>query len=212
MFLHILDEQRIDVLKKIIEVHPSSFYLAGGTALALQIGHRDSIDFDWFSSDLFDLNELAESLAQIGHFVASYKQKNTLHGFLDEVQLTYLYYPIKMLEPFEQAEGYRLAGLTDIALMKLIAISQRGAKKDFIDLFALMLMGKFTWKFLFDSLYLKFQDRPPNPYHLARSLVFFDDADLEPTPKMYVDWNWEDVKKYLLDEQQVFSEILFDRE
>ncbi len=140
--------------------------------MALQLGHRDSIDFDWFSSEPFDLNELAESLARIGHLVASYKQKNTLHGFLDEVQLTYLYYPIKTLDPFEQAEAYRLAGLTDIALMKLIAISQRGAKKDFIDLFALMSTGEFTWKFLFDSLFLKFQDRPHNPYHIARSLVF----------------------------------------
>jgi hypothetical protein len=212
MFLHILDEQRVNVLSQIISVQQESFYLAGGTSLALQLGHRDSIDFDWFSDEVIDLDALSNSLSELGSYRESYKQKNTLHAFLNRVQLSYLYYPVKRLEPLVKSTGeqsFFLAGILDIALMKLVAISQRGAKKDFIDLYAIMNTKDYTWKFLFDSLYKKFENRPPNPYHLARSLVYFDDAELEPTPKMYVDWGWEHVKHFLIHEQHAYSKVLF---
>jgi hypothetical protein len=212
MFLHILDEQRIHVLNQIIQIQPKSFYLAGGTSLALQLGHRDSIDFDWFSDEVFELDKLSESFIELGSYRESYKQKHTLHCFLNQVQLTYLYYPVKRLEPLVQStgdQGFSLAGILDIALMKLVAISQRGAKKDFIDLYAIMNAKQYTWQFLFNSLYKKFENRPPNPYHLARSLIYFDDAEEEPTPKMYVEWGWDEVKQYLIREQRAYSDVLF---
>ncbi|MCD5405459.1 MAG: hypothetical protein LRZ91_03060 [Desulfotomaculum sp.] len=130
IFWDVIDYKKRALLKKLIKYIPlTDFYLAGGTALALLLGHRKSFDFDWFSQSKFDTSELLNKLSKLGYTELIEIKKDTLYLFLDNVQLTWLYYPYPLIDPVIKVEGINLASLTDIALMKLIAISQRGEKK-----------------------------------------------------------------------------------
>jgi hypothetical protein len=115
------------------------FYLAGGTALALQLGHRRSVDFDWFREDpIGDPLRLAADLRAAGlRFETDRVEKGTLHGRASGVRVSFLEYGYPLLKPLREVEGLRLAALEDIAAMKLAAVAQRGSKKDFVDVFAL---------------------------------------------------------------------------
>jgi hypothetical protein len=115
------------------------FYLAGGTALALQLGHRRSVDFDWFREDPIDdpLRLAADVRAAGLRFETDRVEKGTLHGQASGVRVSFLEYGYPLLRPLREVEGLRLAALEDIAAMKLAAVAQRGSKKDFVDVFAL---------------------------------------------------------------------------
>ena len=114
------------------------FYLAGGTALALQIGHRQSIDLDFFINNNFELEELINELSTLGKYRLNYKNHITLDGLLDEVKISFFKYDYPQLYPFIYFNNIRLADIRDIAPMKIAAIASRGSKKDFIDLYFLM--------------------------------------------------------------------------
>ncbi|NLZ31906.1 MAG: nucleotidyl transferase AbiEii/AbiGii toxin family protein [Firmicutes bacterium] len=179
-------------------------YLAGGTALALILGHRESLDFDWFSPEEFDPDVLIRRLSQLGKIVVSDVQRGTFHGLLDGVRLTWLYYPNPLLDDFIQAEempGLKLASLLDIGLMKWTAVSQRGARKDFIDLY--MICHK---QYSLDTMAELFPKKYPgvdvNLYHMIKSLSYFDDAEREPMPRMLIHLPWPVVKSYFLNEQK----------
>lgn len=116
----------------------SKFYLAGGTALAIQLGHRESIDLDFFSQENFSHAELKNKLPESGKFYLSGEEEGTLHGALDEVKSSFLKYSYDLMYPFLDFEGIKIADERDIAAMKIDAISSRGSKKDFIDLYFLL--------------------------------------------------------------------------
>ena len=109
------------------------FYLAGGTALALQLGHRKSIDLDFFSKNYPSKNEVLVREFEKYHPTISMEDEGTLSLFIDEVKVSFFKYKYKLLEKPAYYNGVKLASVLDIACMKLIAISQRGAKKDFVD-------------------------------------------------------------------------------
>ena len=145
MFWNVIDSTRKSVLRHILESPPiENFYLAGGTALALLLGHRESIDFDWFTPDPFASEQIETNLSRIGDLMVTEAKKNTFHGLLDGVQVTWLRYPRPLLEPLivtSEMDHLRIASLEDIGTMKLIAASQRGARKDFIDLYMIEQSG-----------------------------------------------------------------------
>ena len=108
----------------------ADFYMAGGTALALQLKHRQSIDLDWFSQKPIETRKVIELLSKLGNLSVQYESEDTLHMILDEVKISVFYYPYNLIKPFVlYAEGVFLANEIDIACMKLQAISSRGAKK-----------------------------------------------------------------------------------
>ena len=115
------------------------FYLAGGTAVALHLGHRRSVDLDWFTSELPDPERLAEDIRDHGiHFVTGQVAPGTLHGTVRGVQMSLLRYRYPLLGGLRSwAGGVRIAARADLAAMKLLAVAQRGAKKDFADIYAL---------------------------------------------------------------------------
>lgn len=115
-----------------------NFYLAGGTALALRFGHRRSIDLDFFSKKLFSIKNLKKELRDLGAFKIDSEQKDTLNCRLDGVRLSFFEYPYKTLFPFIKYRGVKIADFKDIACMKLEAVSSRGSKKDFVDLYFLL--------------------------------------------------------------------------
>ncbi len=193
-----IDQQTKHVFEKIKKLEIlKNFYLAGGTALAIECGHRKSIDLDFFSQDIFDCKKIKQALAVIGEIVIVGEAEGTLHCTIDGVKVSFLHYPYKMLFDFNVFEGIKLADERDIAAMKLDAISSRGSKKDFIDLF--ILLKKYPLLELIGFFEKKFNEIQYNKLHIFKSLTFFDDAEEEPMPMMLVVVAWEDAKKNIIE-------------
>jgi hypothetical protein len=172
------------------------FYLGGGTAIALHLGHRRSVDFDWFRQPLLeDPLDLARDLQEKGiPFVTGWTRPSTLYGTIRGVRVSFFRFRYRFLQPlvFWPEPGCPLAALEDLACMKLSAISQRGSRKDFVDLFALgrhgfslqQMLGWYREKFEVDDI-----------AHLLYALIYFDDADAEPRPSMIWKVSWREVKE-----------------
>ena len=174
-----------------------SFYLAGGTALALQIGHRQSVDFDFFSDDAFDVRMIVKEAMKYGEFELFSEAENTLHGLLNGVQISFFKINDNLLGPTnDYNENLKLASLLDIAVMKLNAISGRGNKKDFIDLsFLLKYFGLIE---LLEKYEKKYGRSISNQYHLLKSLLYFADAENQPMPRMKIRKTWLQAKKEII--------------
>lgn len=198
MEFEVLEQKTKKVLQKIGENKTLSvFYMAGGTALALQLNHRQSIDLDWFSQKPFSSKKLIEFFSSIGKLVVNFESEDTLHLVVDGVKISLFYYPYDLLRPLvAYASNVSLASDIDIACMKLQAISSRGSKKDFIDLF--FLLKKYALGEILDAFDKKFSMVKYNRLHLLKSLVFFEDAESEPTPIMLADVSWDEVKKDIM--------------
>jgi hypothetical protein len=174
---------------------PSPFYLAGGTALALQIGHRRSVDFDWFTEPpLADPLRLAAEVDASGvPLEVTAVDKGTLHARASGVRVSFLEYRYPLLRPLvaTRLPGVRLAALEDIAAMKLAAVAQRGSRKDFVDVFALgSLLGLDEMLALYK---IKYAVRDVG--HVLVALSYFDDAEGERMPAMLRRWSWPDVRR-----------------
>ena len=178
------------------------FYLAGGTALALQIGHRESVDLDFFSAEDFKRDELKTALAACGRYVLVSEEEGTLDGSLDDVKLSFLRYEYPMLFPLIFFEGIHLADIRDIACMKLDAVSSRGSKKDFIDIF--FLLKQFSLEELIGFFEKKYSHIQYNKLHILKSLTYFSEAEDEPLPKMLTEVSWETVKEKMREEAKKF--------
>ena len=175
-----------------------NFYLAGGTALAIQLGHRESIDLDFFSNKKFKVADLKKRLSEIGNYSLDSEDERTLNGSLDNVKLSFFYYGYDQLCSFVDFEGVKLADERDIAAMKVDAISSRGTKKDFIDLY--FLLKKYHPLDLIGFFEKKFSNIKYNRIHILKSLTFFKDAENTPMPIMLNDVDWETVKRKIISE------------
>jgi len=174
------------------------FYLAGGTGLALQFGHRISIDLDFFSAQEFNPELLVVQLKKIGKFSLESKAEGTLHGILNGTRITFLHYPYPLLFPFHKFGKVNIADYLDIACMKLSAISSRGSKKDFIDLY--FICKEIPLEKIFKLFAKKYKEINFNITHIFKSLCYFEQADKEPLPKMFDEVSWIDVKKFFRNE------------
>lgn len=177
-----------------------NYYLAGGTALALQLGHRYSEDFDFFTENDFDVNDLSYQLARDFNFNKISEDTNTLIGVIDSVRVSFLGFKYKTIGKFILNDYIRIASIQDIACMKLSAITQRSIKKDFVDIY--YLLRTYSLEKLFEYYKNKF-DVSEYESVLKKSLVYFREAENDPMPKMIKDIQWSEVKKYI--EAKVFS-------
>jgi len=173
------------------------FYLAGGTALALQLGHRQSIDLDWFSGQDFSNEKIKKNLVLLGNFKLLSEEKDTIHGVLDEIRVSFFHYGYNLLFPLIKFENIDLADERDIAAMKIDAISSRGSKKDFIDLY--FLLKNYSLAELTDFFEKKYKNIGYNKLHILKSLSYFDDAESDPTPVMIRDIEWGKIKEVIAD-------------
>jgi hypothetical protein len=197
LYFDILPSSQKGLLKVLAEsVWISSFYLVGGTALALQIGHRQSIDFDFFTDKRFRNRDITNILVKSGEFELFSEEAYTINGSLNGVRISFFKYDYPLLEDFIYYKNVKITSMLDIALMKLEAISGRGSKKDFIDLF--FLLDYFELNDLFLSYKKKFGEEISNNYHLVKSLSYFDDAERDPMPVMHKDISWKKVKEKIL--------------
>lgn len=173
-----------------------NFYLGGGTAVALQLGHRRSVDFDWFTpKTLSDPLGFAATLAQERiPFATDQVERGTLYGSAYRVRLSFFEYAYPLLRPTVTWKEYdcRLASLADLACMKLAAIAQRGSKKDFIDVYAL---GQETFSLAEMLAFYRRKYGVPDIGHILYGLSYFDEAEKERMPSMIWRVDWKEIRK-----------------
>ncbi len=166
-------------LKPVVEAH--AFVMAGGTGLALQIGHRLSADLDFFSERSFRTGMLFRELSGMNLAPSvSQEEEGSLTVLAKGTKLSFLYYPYPFAEPLASAGGVPVANVLDIASMKIMAIVQRGAKRDFVDLY--FLLQDVPFRKVAENLVRRFGMERINPIHIGKSLVFFNDAEGDPDP------------------------------
>jgi len=194
----VLEPGTLDILKAVLDCDTfDSFNLVGGTALALQFGHRLSIDLDFFSGEPFDKELAKAELVTIGDWITNSENKIGLRGELNGIKMDFVTYPYPLLEPTTVIEGVRMLSQADISAMKLSAVTNRGAKKDFYDI--LFLLKQHSFAQLCEWYKQKF--RTNNLFMLLKSLTYFDDAELTETPVLLAKkTNWDIVKKTLRSE------------
>lgn len=200
----ILAHPTADVLHKFSTLESmQSFYLSGGTALALLLGHRESEDLDFFTQELFNQELLQSHLINIGSLDDVQIAEGTLNAYLDTVKLQFLYYPYNLLEEPTIWQGIKISSFIDIACTKVITISSRGSKKDFVDMY--FILQELSLEHLFLKLDEKYKDVSYNHVHLLKSLTYFDDADKQPMPRMHQDVSWEQVKELIISKVKQFE-------
>jgi Nucleotidyl transferase AbiEii toxin, Type IV TA system len=181
-----------------------SWTLAGGTSLALQLGHRFSEDLDFFRIREFDVDLLINKLADISDIQIQTRTSDTLHVLLDGLRISFLHSEVPLLFPGTRYRGMVLADPRDIAVMKLIAIGGRGSRKDFVDLYFVM-QGGISIEEILQLTQQRFLRVDYNEYHLLKSLSWFEDAEAEPMPEMIRHINWEEVRKTIEDNVKMIS-------
>lgn len=176
-------------------------YLAGGTACALRLGHRISVDLDFFTPKEFDSKELTKSLRKIGKFKLERRSWGTILGTIEAVKFSIFVYKYPLLYPCKSLFNIKLLDVRDIAAMKIDAISTRGMKRDFIDLYFICREGNTSLRKILFFYEHKYGKLSSNIIHIQKSLVYFVDAEEQIMPKMLKPCKWEEVKSFF--EQEV---------
>ncbi len=187
-----VESNTLELLKSLMQKeYLNSFVLVGGTALALQLGNRESVDLDMFSNTDFSSNELLTSLLSDYPIIVNNQRSQTLISTINHVKVDFIKFHYPFIRPFVVMENIRMASIEDIAAMKLDAITGRGSKKDFYDLFFLLQ------RYSIDELFSFYIEKYPHQttFHVARSLTYFDDAEIQPNPIVFdKTLTWEGVK------------------
>ena len=205
LYFDILDQKRINLLPLLIPFK-DNFYLAGGTALALLLGHRDSMDFDFFSSGPFSTADLFKKVEQVfadHQVIRTQDAKDTLTIIIDDgLKISFFAYPYKLVRPLISEVHFKIASIEDIACMKLAAIISRSVIKDYIDLY--FILHNISLEKLLNFTKEKFFTI--DTILVLKSLVFFEDIQEEPVLfrqnkavsfKLVKEYLAETVKKYL---------------
>jgi hypothetical protein len=174
------------------------FYLAGGTGLALQLGHRRSQDLDFFADSLFDEEILLQRVQTLDGFALVGRAPHTLHATVRGTKVSFLGYAYPQLFPRMPFLGVDVADPREIACMKVSAITSRGTKRDFVDLYIVaQQIGLAEILRLFARKYAQVRY---SKTHLLKSLTFFEDAEKDAMPDMLVPFQWDDAKRFFLRE------------
>jgi len=179
------------------------FLLVGGTALALQIGHRKSVDIDFFTRREFDNQEILEHLERNYRFEEQYRRGNTIKGIINGVFVDLLLHDYKLIAEPLHIQDIRMASKQDIAAMKVNAITGNGTRvKDFIDIY--FLLKEYSFSEIIEFYKAKYNTR--NDFHAIKSLTYFDDIIAEEWPVMIIekDLGLEDLKRTIIDERDLF--------
>lgn len=181
-------------------------YLAGGTACALQLGHRISVDLDFFSPSEFDVKEVAAKLEKAGEFKTEKESWGTVIGSLEGVKFSLFVYKHPVLFEYQKFFDVKILDLREIAAMKIDAIASRGIKRDFVDLYFICKSGISLRQIL--SFYEdKYKKLASNLIHIQKSLVYFLDAEIEEMPKMLKPCKWKEVKSFFENEVRKIADF-----
>lgn len=172
----------------------AGFYLAGGTGLALQLGHRRSVDLDLFTARPFQSLDLRDALRATPGFRVVDLADNTLHIEISGVLVSFLHYPYPLLFETRRFANLEAADARDIGCMKLDALSSRGSRRDFVDLY--FLLQGIELSQLLEWFNTKYAAAAPNRPHLGKALTYFADAELEPMPNMLLPAEWSRIRAF----------------
>jgi hypothetical protein len=201
MFREILtgaQQTLLESLSRIPEIQ--TFYLAGGTGLALHLGHRRSRDFDFFRSKEFQPQDLLSQLREMGEIEVLQEAAGTLTVLMRGVPTSFFHYDYPLLRPLHETPWrIGLADRDDIAAMKLAALAGRGSRKDFVDLYFYCREGGRLEE-VFRLFRKKYRGVTVDQYHLLRSLTFFEDAEAEVMPDLLRPDAWEEIKAFFRSE------------
>lgn len=185
----------LELLKRLCqEPYLMDCRLVGGTALALQYGHRTSVDLDFFGSFGNEEDKLFTVLQPYAEVRRVKDSPNIKIFFMDDVKVDFVNYSIySWLDDAVEEDGLRLASPKDIAAMKINAIEGRGSKKDFIDIYFLLQ------HYSLDEILQFYSQKYPNYsiYRALMSLTYFADADPKDTPTLFMDATWDEMKTFI---------------
>lgn len=193
-------QKALETLAKSSWLKDSPWYLAGGTALALSVGHRSSVDLDFFTTEgSFSTASMTEHLSIPG-WTTDILKNDTIYGRLHGAQVSFIAYPFFVPRaPKLQYGNVTVLAPEDIAVMKIVAVSQRGRKRDFIDLF-----WYCTYRESLEAVLRRLPDQYPSVahdyHHILKSLVYFTDAEEDPMPNLHFKTDWKFIKQYFLSE------------
>jgi hypothetical protein len=195
MHLETAEPNMILLSKRMGFLKEFSFHLAGGTGLALQIGHRKSFDLDFFTYEDFSPEELSSIIKR--HNISSegeMRSHGTLHCILEGIKSSFIFYDGLLIFPLLEFNALNIADWRDIVAEKLRTVSDRGQKKDFYDLY--FGIQKLGIENIAELSVRKFGKRV-NYFHLLKGITYFEDADKNPEP-MLLDKTvtWEEVKNF----------------
>jgi hypothetical protein len=173
------------------------WYLAGGTGLALQVGHRRSVDLDFFTAERdFSIADLERGMMEAGTWATTLSSRGTLYGEFNGTKLSFIAYPFfKPSAASVRCGTVTIRSVDDIAVMKVIAVSQRGKKRDFVDLYWYTAVhgAELT------ALVVRMSNQYPQDHnlrHILKSLCYFDDAEDDVMPTVFFDADWEAIKTW----------------
>ena len=179
-FAEVLDKQRLEILPYLAPFKDLHFYLAGGTALALLLWHRKSVDFDFFTPNQIDTQQLFQLCQKIfSDFTVKkiFEEENTLYITVNGVKISFITYEYPHVEACIETPYLSLASIEDIGTMKLSAIQNRSTNKDYVDLY--VTIKKIWLQRLLEVFFQKFGDVVSDSY-LLKALIYFDDIKEEP--------------------------------
>lgn len=177
--------------------------LVGGTALALQYGHRQSIDLDFFGKLPEDKEELVEMTIRVGNVLVTNRSKMILQTVINQVKVDFVDYSrYAWIDEPVLGDGFVLASDKDIAAMKVNAIIGRGTRKDFIDLYALLQRYSLSEIMAFyKQKYPEFSE-----YRALLSMTYFEDAEMQDMPKMFIDTSWDTMKSTIIEAVKAYQQ------
>ncbi|MBN1552627.1 nucleotidyl transferase AbiEii/AbiGii toxin family protein [bacterium] len=187
-----IDTETLELLRALLAISAfSDLRLAGDTGMALQIGHGKSIDVDLFGTIKADEFTITQELKAVGRIKLLNKSENIKIYTVNDIKVDLVNYPYPWLSEINSENNLRLAGIDDIAAMKLSAITNRVTKKDFVDIF--FLLQSFSLTQMLDLYSQKYQDG--SEFLVLKSLAYFNDAESDEMPYMLQQVSWPDVKQ-----------------
>lgn len=185
------------------------FYLGGGTAVALHLGHRRSYDLDFFTPERdFPTDLPRRELAHLGELVVLHEKAGTFAGTFNGAQISFFIYPYPLLGTPVMFDGVHVAVLPDLAAMKLDAVSSRGKKRDFVDLYQICQTA-FSLEQVIHHFERKYAGVRYSMVHLLKSLTYFEDAEPDPMPPMLVPLEWAEAQRFFEGEvRRLMSALL----
>jgi len=190
-----VDTGTLELLKQLLSIELfSDLRLVGGTSLALQLGHRKSVDIDLFGKIDVDVLEINKALSSLGS-ITQIKDSKNIHIYLvNGIKVDIVNYTYPWLSDRIHEDELRLAKLDDIAAMKLSAVTGTGTRKDFVDIY--FLLQQMNLSEMLQLHLSKYHDS--SLFMVLKSLVYFEDAERDEMPYMLIPVKWEKIKAEII--------------
>ena len=208
MFTNKIPQHTQELLGLLIKCTPQGSYLAGGTALALHLNHRASYDLDIYVQQKFEESIQVQRFSQsLPDFSLVSTGWQTVTGKSKDTDVTLFYYEYPHLNDPEMFLNFPIASIPDIAAMKLEAISGRGLKRDFYDLYRICQHQNYTLAQVIDLANNKFKHENSYTPHYIKSLTYFEDAETLPERATIIEDEWELTKQFFIAQEKVVSKL-----